>query len=214
MARRKREDYQAPQRRARAPRPAPAAGSAPVARQASFPPGTFRKVLVGGLLGALALSALAFFVLKQQRDERALGAALVAGSCQTDERTDPIRGDGHVASPVFRVDPPAGGTHTERVARAGVYRGDRVPEDGPLVHALEHGYVVLWHRPGVPTEELERVAEQHEEDVIVVERPSLPVPVAATAWERRLLCDEVEAAVLDRFVRAYVGEGPEDVERG
>ena len=53
-----------------------------------------------------------------------------------------------------------------------------------------------------------------EGDVIVAERTSLPVPVAATAWESRLLCQQVEPAVLDRFVEARVGDGPEDVPRG
>ena len=213
MARgRKREDYQPPARKAKARRPAPVqAASAP---ESAFPPGTWKKVLVGGLLGAVVLSSLAWFVLDRQRDERRLATALIAGTCEADERTDPTTGSGHVASPVFRVDPPAGGTHTEAVAEAGTYRGSSVPADGPLVHSLEHGYVVLWHRPGVDTAELERVADAHEGDVIVAERASLPVPVAATAWERRLLCQEVEPRALDLFVEAYVGDGPEDVPRG
>ncbi len=201
----------------------PTGGRAPRGRSRSsrraepvsaFPPGTWRKVLVGGLLGAVALSSLAWFVLDRQRDQRRLATALVAGSCEADRRADPVAQDRHVARPVFRVDPPAGGTHTEDVARAGTYAGDDLPDDGPLVHALEHGYVVLWHRPGVPTAPLERVAADHEGDVLVVERASLPVPVAATAWGRRLLCGQTEPAVLGLFVDAYVGQGPEDVRRG
>lgn len=210
--RRKRPDYVAPSVRPREKRPA--APAAPVEPQQYFPAGTWRKVLVGGLLGAFLLAGVAAFVLDRQRDQRALARALGAGSCETDRRTDPTQGDGHVVTPVFRVDPPAGGDHSEQGAEAGVFAGDRVPDDGRLVHALEHGYVVLWHRPGTDTAALERVAEEHEGDVIVAERASLPVPVAATAWERRLLCGEVEPAALERFVDAYVGEGPEDVRRG
>ena len=216
--RRKRPDYVPPAVRERQKRPAPP--PAPVEPVQYFPPGTWKKVVVGGLVGAFLLAGLAAFVLDRQRGQRAeareTARVLVAGSCETDRRTDLARskGDGHVASPVFRVDPPAGGDHVEEVAKAGVYAGDRVPDDGRLVHALEHGYVVLWHRPGTDTAPLERIAEEHEGDVIVAERDSLPVPVAATAWERRLLCEEVEPAALDRFVEAYVGEGPEDVSRG
>lgn len=212
---RKRADYQAPARRAREKRPVVPTATAPAARESAFPPGTLKKVLVGGVLGAVALSSLAYVVLDRQRDERRLATALLAGgACETDRRTDPTRGDGHVSDPVFRVDPPAGGDHTEDVAKAGVYAGDDVPDDGRLVHALEHGYVVLWHRPGTSTSALEQLAEDHEGDVIVAERASLPVPVAATAWERRLLCTDLDANALELFVDAYVGDGPEDVRRG
>ena len=103
--------------------------------------------------GRCCCPALVAYVLDRQRasgPRRARRRALVAGSCTptgapTRARARP-RDD-----PVFRVDPPAGGDHTEEVAKAGVYAGDDVPADGRLVHALEHGYVVLWHRPGVPT---------------------------------------------------------------
>lgn len=44
-------------------------------------------------------------------------------------------------------------------------------------------------------------------------RPSLEVPVAATAWHRRLLCGEVEPKTLRRFIDAYVNKGPERVPR-
>ena len=208
----KRPDYVPPSVRPREKRTsAPPAPDEPVQY---FPPGTWKKVLVGGLVGALLLAGIASFVAARSRSERTLARALVAGSCTTDERTDPTAGDGHVTDPVFRVDPPAGGDHLEQVAKAGVYTGDAVPEDGRLVHALEHGYVVLWHRPDTPAAELERLAETNEGDVVVAERATLPVPVAATAWGRRLLCQEVEPATLGRFVDAYVGKGPEDVARG
>ncbi len=215
MARRKRADYLAPSQRVRPPRPVspPAPGAPPPVRPSPFPPGTWRTVLVVGTLGALALCAVTAYVVLGNRSERALQRALTDGSCTTDSRTDPL-GREHVDDPVYRVDPPAGGTHTAAVARAGVYPEGRVPAQGHLVHALEHGYVVLWHRPEVDPVGLVAVQEAHPEDVIVVERASLPVPVAATAWERRLLCRETEPGVLERFVEAYVGDGPEDVPRG
>ena len=85
------------------------------------------------------------------------------------------------------------------------------------MHSLEHGYVVLWHQSDLPEEQKEQlvaVEAANRGDVIVAERPSLPVPVAATAWGQRLLCGEVEPAALDRFAEEHVGNGPEDVERG
>ena len=92
-----------------------------------------------------------------------------------------------------------------------------MPQAGLLVHSLEHGYVVLGRAPALGDEQREQLADlerAHDGDVIVAERTSLPVPVAATAWGHRLLCQAVEPAALERFVDEHVGNGPEDVERG
>ncbi|MDP8992266.1 MAG: DUF3105 domain-containing protein, partial [Actinomycetota bacterium] len=141
---------------------------------------------------------------------------LTAGSCSLDTRADPIDPSpgNHVADPTYRVDPPAGGNHSPSAASAGTYRDGEVPPDGQLVHSLEHGYVVLWHRPdlaGPDRDALQGVAGRYERDVLVVPRPSLRTPVAATAWGRRLLCQEVEPDALSLFVRSYRNKGPEKV---
>ena len=115
------------------------------------------------------------------------------------------------------MNPPAGGNHLgSGAASSGVYAGQRVPVDGLLVHSLEHGYVVLWHQPSLPAGQLKQLVDLQEasgNDVIVVERPSLSTPVAATAWGQRLLCGQVEPDALKRFVAERVGDGPEDVPR-
>lgn len=179
---------------------------------------TLRRRLVAGALVLAALAAVGAYVVVSQRADAELREALTSGTCTVDEENDQISGgDGHVTSPVYRVDPPAGGDHLASVARAGVFDGTGVPPDGQLVHALEHGYVVAWHQPGLPAEQLEQLEafqREHSEDVIVAERPSLPTPVAATAWGQRLLCEQVEPDALERFAEEYVGQGPEDVERG
>ena len=176
-----------------------------------------RRLLIALLLVAAVVAVAAYVVSSRQGDD-ALRSALTAGSCEVDTETDTISGgDGHVASPRYAVDPPAGGDHLASVARGGVYDGDTVPPDGQLVHALEHGYVVAWHAPDLPAEQVEQLAafeQRHDGDVIVAEREGMATPVAATAWGQRLLCGEVEPAVLDRFAEEHVGNGPEDVERG
>src|SRR5437867_10964397 len=75
-------------------------------------------------------------------------AALRRDGCTTDTRADP--GRNHVSDPNYRVNPPAGGDHNPRPADAGVYEEATAPLDGNLVHALEHGFVVLWYRPAAP----------------------------------------------------------------
>lgn len=176
--------------------------------------GLITAALLGAIVGAVAL----YFVVDNRRDA-SLREALTSGSCEVDTDTDPTRpaGQNHVQSPSYSVNPPAGGDHLASPARAGVYDGTAVPADGLLVHSLEHGYVIVWHQPDLPDEQKKQLEEfqgRHDEDVIVAERPNLPVPVAATAWEQRLLCQEVEAAPLERFFDEHVGNGPEDVGRG
>lgn len=179
-----------------------------------------RGALVAAGVALAAVAAIAGFVVLDRRADGELRAALTGGSCTVDTETDPTDppGRNHVATPTYDVDPPAGGNHLGTAAtRSGVYAGAAVPPDGQLVHALEHGYVIVWHDAGLPPPELERLAafqRARDGDVIVAERPTLPVPVAATAWGQRLLCSSGEPDALERFADTYIGKGPEDPPRG
>lgn len=171
------------------------------------------------VLVAVVVIGTGAFGLKRVTDRRSedrLKAALTAGSCRVDGRSDRDSGTrrNHVPSPTFEVDPPAGGDHTAQAASAGDFPSGNVPSDGQIVHALEHGYIALWYRPDIRPEMLETVREvrrDFDRDVLVVPRPRLPDMVAATAWHRRLLCDTAEPDVLRRFVRSYRNKGPERV---
>lgn len=212
-----------PQRRV-PPRPKAAAGpSARVrereaARQAAARD-TLRRRLVVGALVLAAVAGVGAYVVAERRDDARLQEELTAGSCRVDQRADPTSGapGNHVPTPTYAVDPPAGGNHLGAGAvSSGAYAGARVPADGLLVHSLEHGYVVLWHQPALPPAELARLTEVQRaagKDVVLVARASLGVPVAATAWGQRLLCDRLEPDTLARFVQAHVGNAPEDVPR-
>jgi hypothetical protein len=210
-------------------RKAPRAASAPAgptrreqeraARQAADRrEGLRRKLVTAGLVAVLLAAVAVFFVVDNRRDAE-LEEALTSGSCTIDTETDPTlpSGQNHVPSPSYAVNPPSGGNHLASAARAGVYEGTAVPAEGLLVHSLEHGYVIAWHSPDLPDEQKKQLEEfqgRHEDDVIVAEKPGLPVPVAATAWGHRLLCQEVELKALERFFDTHVGNGPEDVDRG
>lgn len=173
-----------------------------------------RLVLVGTLVAVLLASVIGYVIVDRRRDAQ-LEATLTAGTCTTDERSDPTRpaGQNHIDDPTYSVDPPAGGDHTPSAAAPGVFKADAI-QDGPIVHALEHGYIVYWHRPDIaPSErrQLEQLQAERDKDVLVVERPTLTVPVAATAWSHRLLCQQVEPQALVTFTDQYVNKGPEDV---
>ena len=137
-----------------------------------------------------------------------------AGGCTFDTKRDgdaANQGD-HIPNPTFRVDPPAGGPHEPQAANPGFYEGTRAPSDGQLVHAMEHGFVVLWYKPDLPPEkmdQLEQLSDQFGRELIVVPRPSLEGQVAVTAWHKRLLCGELVPDKVARFTEAFKDQGPE-----
>lgn len=171
--------------------------------------------MAGGAV-LVALAVIAIVVIGNRRASERTISRLEAGACSFDRDSDSDEGQGrnHVSgSPTYRVNPPAGGNHLVTAAAARVY-DQQVPPDGQIVHAMEHGDVVLWHRPDIPgavLDELRDLANTYSGDVLVVPRASLDTPVAATAWHRRLLCPNFERAATDLFIRSYRDKGPEKV---
>ncbi|HEX2040760.1 MAG TPA: DUF3105 domain-containing protein [Acidimicrobiales bacterium] len=113
--------------------------------------------------------------------------------------------------PRYTVDPPSGGDHLTPSVPPGFYVGDGMPPDGALVHSLEHGYVIVWYRSAAEAQVARAVADQYARDVLVVERPTLSVPIAATAWGHRLLCEQADAGELAEFVVDRRNKAPEKV---
>ncbi|MGI8686119.1 MAG: DUF3105 domain-containing protein [Acidimicrobiales bacterium] len=172
-----------------------------------------------GIAGAVALLVLvvAVVVVSNKKEAKANQDRLTAGSCTFDTKSDPTdpAPNNHVPPVAYKVNPPAGGNHSPQAAPAVDYSGgQQVPGDPEIVHAQEHGYVIIWHRPDLTEPELAAVRapfDRYPADVLVVPRASLTGKAVATAWGRRLLCTEVEAARLTEFVKLYRNEGPEKV---
>ncbi len=125
------------------------------------------------------------------------------------------KGQAHVPA-VDVLGEPAGRaeTTTRRPSPAGFYDAATVPTDGHLVHSLEHGFVVVWYQPAaLPAATVDGLRDLagRLKWVLVVPRPSMPTPLAATAWHRRLLCPDgagAQGPVLT-FVTAFRNQGPE-----
>ena len=176
-----------------------------------------RRAAVAGVL-LLLVGGVAAVMISNRRAEQRTISRLEAGSCQFDKESDDDEGQGrnHVSGSVdYRTDPPSGGNHSLTPSAPSVYR--EPPPDEQVVHSMEHGDIVLWHRPDAAPdvlEQLSRLADRYEGDVLVVPRASMRTPVAATAWHRRLLCPAFEQSAVDLFVRTYRDKGPEKVPEG
>jgi hypothetical protein len=172
------------------------------------------RIVIGGLLLVLA-GAVVFFAARP--DAGPSTPELIEagpGGCDYDTEFDgdaSNQGD-HVTNPTYDVDPPAGGPHLATAANPGFYRPGQAPPDGQLVHAQEHGFVILWYRPDLPDEkitQLEQLSDQFGRELLFVPRESLTGEIAVTAWHKRMRCQQLVPEQVERFTRAYVDQGPE-----
>ena len=176
-----------------------------------------RALIAGGLVAVLALLTITI-INSRRSDSRVINDLESGGACDYDTRSDDDSGSGqnHVNGPQsYGVDPPSGGNHNPSPSPSGIFTPENKPADTNIVHSMEHGYVVIWHRPDIDTAGLDQLRElvrKYSRDILLVPRDSLIQPVAATAWHRRLLCQRLDVDSLERFVTAYRNKGPEKVE--
>lgn len=127
----------------------------------------------------------------------------------------------HTTEPVvYRTNPPTSGMHDPVPAADGAYARGQEPRSEQVVHALEHGRIVLQHRDGVSRARLrslfdERLnGERRYHQLLLRNTTNMPYAIAATAWRRLAGCKRNDARsvrVLREFRRRYVDKGPEFV---
>ncbi|HUR23585.1 MAG TPA: DUF3105 domain-containing protein [Acidimicrobiales bacterium] len=125
---------------------------------------------------------------------------------------DPLdsRGNQHVLpgapTPTYAVDPPTSGPHDAGEAVTGL---QAEPLTGPVqVTVLELGGILLQYRPDLPVADRNRLAGLAGDKVVVAPNPSLPAPLVATAWRRRLSCRGVDLTAVRIFIVQRKGKGP------
>lgn len=123
--------------------------------------------------------------------------------------------DGAVRYP---TNPPTNGPHAFTWAQDGDYAGQAAPPTGQVVHAQEHGRVVIQYRPGISEHKLAQLVALYEESpehVLLLENATdMPCEVAATAWGQGVLCPKLNARSFDAlraFRDRFRGKGPESV---
>jgi len=127
--------------------------------------------------------------------------------------------DEHTTAPVrYPTNPPTNGPHFPTWTLDGNYAGLPAPPTTQVVHAQEHGRIVVQYRPGLPRETLVQLVglyEESPEHVLLVENATdMPCDVAVTAWGQGLLCPRVTPRTFDAlraFRDRYRDRGPETV---
>jgi hypothetical protein len=105
---------------------------------------------------------------------------------------------------------PTSGVHAQTPATPGFFTHPQPLSQ--LVHALEHGHVVIYY--DAPGEEAaarllalanEQVGEPH--GIVVVPSPGMGEQIVLTAWERRLVLPRYEEEKAAAFIAAFLGRG-------
>jgi hypothetical protein len=132
-------------------------------------------------------------------------------------RNPPIEGRTHVTKPVeYGTNPPTSGNHNPVPTPDGAYATSPTKEH--LVHALEHGRIIIQWRPGTPRSRLAQLKGLFDEDpyhlILVPNNTDMPYAVAVTAWGHSAGCKKFTDDAFDvfrAFKTRYVDKGPEFV---
>src|SRR3989344_3698221 len=92
-----------------------------------------------------------------------------------------------VQHPAYNSNPPTGGWHYDQPAQTGIY--DVEIPDEKLVHNLEHSHVWIAHKPDLPAEQIEKladIAKDYGSKIIMTPRLANDAPIAIVAWEHLL----------------------------
>lgn len=125
---------------------------------------------------------------------------------------EPSQGNQHVDGPVAYGTPfPMSGPHASTPAAPGFYDEELSRE--PLVHSLEHGYIVIYYDE--PGDEVRAVLKGWTESyqgawdgVVAARHDGLGEGIVLTAWGRRLQLDKLDTRAA-LFIDAFRGRGPE-----
>jgi hypothetical protein len=190
--------------------------------------------IAGGLVGAVAIALVAIAFASggggggggggnngswpsgsiPARKETDLSAAAKIAGCTLQH--PPSEGRGHTLKHQdYKTAPPTSGPHYPNPTHDGAYTKTPSPYEA-LVHALEHGRVIIWFKPNAPAPVRGALKKLYDEDkaLLVLTPNSRPMPyeVAATAWTQLLGCPTYNDKVPDAiraFRDAYRLKGPE-----
>lgn len=165
--------------------------------------------IVGAILGVIILAPIVMGLFEGDDTPEVLAGVV-------DEMPD--EGRDHVADGTeieYESEPPTSGPHYASPAPVELYR--QVVPDEYLVHNLEHGHIVVFYSPSqLSDESASKISELTGEydgtwdAVVAAPRPEMENELTLTAWTYKLELDEYDEEMIDAFVDAYRGKGPEN----
>jgi hypothetical protein len=116
------------------------------------------------------------------------------------------------SSVVYRTEPPTTGPHYPTPTDPGYYETRELP--GNLVHALEHGNIVIYYdRPSPKVIQTLRGWASHFQDpwagVVVTPMPGISEEIILTAWTKELRLQTFDPVAAAAFIDRFRGRGPE-----
>lgn len=137
---------------------------------------------------------------------------LPAASCQP-EFAEPLHPNSthHVLPGAITEDDPA--AYSTEPPTSGPHLSGKLPSgalETPITRAtqvalLEKGTVLLQHKE-LPTASVNALNALAGENVVVAPNPNLNPGIVATAWTRKMVCDDADTTALQRFVDDYAGQ--------
>lgn len=121
-------------------------------------------------------------------------------------------------SGTYNSTPPTSGPHDPQPLQWGVY--STTQRDENMVHALEHGGVLIAYSPTIPDSELQQLKDIRsrwprdkygEVKIIIEPYPKLqPGEVALAAWTYLYKTTSFDEKAITGFIAAHADQGPED----
>jgi hypothetical protein len=184
---------------------------------AEAPRGLRRTHVIFLIISFLGLSFIAWLWWDSQQGDTAFRQLAEQGQpALSNVRSFPSEGLAqHVpqgTSVYYRTDPPTTGAHYPIPSDPGYY--DTPLPAGNLVHALEHGDIVIYYdRPSSEVmQSLKGWASRFQNrwaGLIVTPMPGIGQEIILTAWTKELRLAEFDAASAAAFIDRFRGRGPE-----
>ncbi|WP_214109507.1 DUF3105 domain-containing protein [Acrocarpospora catenulata] len=170
---------------------------------------------IGGLVIALLVGSVGFYIVKQEMDRSEVEkkAEAAEAAMLPKVKNFEYKGSQHTSIKVnYTENPPVGGEHNPAWQNCGVYDEPINNETG--VHSMEHGAVWITYQPDLPTAEVDKLRNLAATDYMLLSPyPGLPSKIVASSWNHQLTVDSADSPDLSAFIRKFK-QGPDTPERG
>ncbi len=173
------------------------------------------RAIIAAVAVAAAVGAAGWWWWSAAAETEFLALADTGKAALSKVRTVPSRGGGHLRPGQTTSYPsrfPTSGIHHANPAEPGFH--DAALAATRLVHAAEHGHVVIYYdRPGATARATLRgwagLYTGRWDGIVITPMAGLGERVVLTAWTRRLDLARFDAAAAAAFIDSYRGRGPE-----